>query len=147
MFATNSQLKEKIAGLESSLEQSAADLAAAQNELSEALKAKEELFAKMQEINERAEKAEAEAKAAQELLSEAEAKVEKANEAEASVAATINRQVTATMASIGAEAIPATANTEVEPDVVAKWKSLSGQARIDYFKANSTAIKSAMGLR
>ena len=146
MFKTNSQLKEQIAALEASLEISAADLTVAQAELSEALKAKEELFATVEAANQRAEQAEQEAKAAQELLDEAQAKAEAATVAEANVAATVNRQVTATVATIGAEAIPASSAVEQEPDVVAKWKSLSGQARLDFFKSNSIAIKKALGM-
>jgi len=145
IFQTNSQLKEKVAGLEASLEQSANDLKAAQTELTEALKAKEDLIAKMNEINTRAEKAEADLAAAQSLIDDAQAATDAATESEAKTAETVNAKVSATVATIGAEPVPA-ASAEMEPDIVSKWKALQGQARLDFFKSNSSAIKKALGM-
>jgi len=136
MFETNSKLKEKIAGLESSLEISAADLTAAQTELSEALKAKEELFAQVEAANLRAEKAEEDAKAAQDLLEEAQSKVDEAEKAieeteaeKEQLAQKVNRQASALVASVGTEPIPS-ANIDEGDAFKKRISSLTGREKL-----------------
>ena len=58
MFKTHSKLKEELAAAETVNAQLESDFTAAQAELADALKAKEELFAKVADLNARAEKAE-----------------------------------------------------------------------------------------
>ncbi len=146
MFATNTQLREKVQGLEKSLEQSATDLKAAQDELAEALKAKEEVFAAVEAANKRAEQAEADAKAAQDLLTDAQAKVDEAEKAkleaakaQETIAAQVNRQVTATVASIGAEPVPQ-AKEDDTPEDVKKIQSLTGREKLQAIFALKSKI-------
>jgi chromosome segregation ATPase len=145
IFQTNSQLRDLLAAAETENKQLAADLLAAQTELAEALKAKEELFAKVEDLDAKAAKAEADATAAKELMDSASKAQAEAEKSEAEAHAVANKQAVASVATIGAETVPQSAANEQTPDIIAQWQALSGDARTKFFMANKDAIFAATG--